>query len=123
MGLSLANLARMEPRIASVVSDSYPALIEKISDYWMSLDRAGACEICGGEGGEIDEYWLYFVLSKKGKPVSITKAALRDDVYEFFRNFRGLAYLRALRLLCPKCHLAKHQGYALVHGRVRWSRY
>jgi hypothetical protein len=32
-GLSLGNLARMEPRIASVISEDYPALVEKIGRY------------------------------------------------------------------------------------------
>jgi len=110
-GLSLANLARMEPRIASVISDNYPELVERISVYWMSLDRDGECQICGGKGNEIDEDWLYFVLDDRGKPVSIT-AEINAKI-----NCRGLAYLRAFRLLCSSCHLAKHQGYAMIQGR------
>jgi hypothetical protein len=97
-GLSLAKIARMEPRIAFVMSDDYPALVEKISAYWMSLDRSGVCEVCGGEGSEIDEDWLYFVFNRKGDPVSVA-AGVRE-------SFRGLAYLRGLRLLCSKCHIA-----------------
>jgi hypothetical protein len=49
-GLSLAKIARMEPRIAFVMSGDYPALVEKISAYWTSLDRSGVCEVCGEEG-------------------------------------------------------------------------
>jgi hypothetical protein len=109
-GLSLAKLARMEPRIAFVMSDDYPALVEKISDYWTSLDRSGVCEVCGGEGREIDEDWLYYVFTKKGKPVPGTSRIIR-------KSFRGVAYLKGLRLLCSRCHAAKHQGYALTHGK------
>jgi len=109
-GLSLAKIARMEPRIAFVMSDDYPALVEKISAYWMSLDRSGVCEVCGGEGSEIDEYWLYYVFTEKGKPVPGTSRMIR-------KSFRGIAYLKDLRLLCSKCHIAKHQGYPLTHGR------
>jgi len=112
-GLSLAQLARMESRIASVMSDNYPALVEKISEYWLSLNRKGRCEVCGGAGSEIDEEWLYFVLDEKGKPVSI------DTVKGKIGNFEGLGYLSGLRLLCPRCHLAKHQGYASTKGRER----
>lgn len=109
-GLSLAKLARMEPRIAFVMSDDYPALVEKISAYWMSLDRSGVCEVCGGEGSEIDEDWLYYVFTEKGEPVPGTSRVIR-------KSFRGMAYLKGLRLLCSKCHLAKHHGYSLTHGR------
>jgi hypothetical protein len=109
-GLSLAKLARMEPRIAFVISDDCPALVEKVGDYWMSLDRNGVCEVCGGVGNEIDEDWLYYVFTKKGEPVPGTSRVIRE-------SFRGVAYLRGLRLLCSKCHAAKHQGYALTHGK------
>jgi hypothetical protein len=109
-GLSLAKLARMEPRIAYAISDDCPALVEKIGDYWTSLDRNGVCEVCGGVGNEIDEDWLYYVFTKKGKPVPGTSRVIR-------KSFRGVAYLKGLRLLCSKCHTAKHQGYALTHGK------
>ncbi|MEB3757130.1 MAG: hypothetical protein GSR79_09805 [Desulfurococcales archaeon] len=33
------------------------------------------------------------------------------------KQYKGVAYLRRLKLLCGRCHLAKHQGYALVHGK------
>jgi hypothetical protein len=109
-GLSLAKLARMEPRIAFVMSDDYPALVEKISDYWMSLDRSGVCEVCGGEGREIDEDWLYYVFTKKGEPVPYSSRVIGE-------SFRGVAYLKGLRLLCSKYHAAKHQGYTLTHSK------
>jgi hypothetical protein len=116
-GLSLANLAWMEPRIASVISEDYPALVEKIGTYWMSLDRSGKCEVCGGDGNEIDEDWRYFVFNKKGKPVPVT--AMRSKNTVLHKSFRGIAYLVGLRLLCSNCHLAKHQGYARTHGKKR----
>jgi hypothetical protein len=109
-GLSLAKIARMEPRIAFVMSGDYPALVEKISAYWTSLDRSGVCEVCGEEGSEIDEDWLYCVFTEKGEPVPGTSRMIR-------KSFRGIAYLKGLRLLCSKCHIAKHQGYALTHGK------
>jgi hypothetical protein len=116
-GLSLANLARMEPRIASVISEDYPVLVEKISRYWASLDRGSKCEICGGDGNEIDEDWRYFVFNKKGKPVPVTTMRSKNTVLH--ESSRGIAYLEGLRLLCSKCHLAKHQGYARTHGKER----
>jgi hypothetical protein len=118
-GLSLAKLARMEPRIAFVISDDYPALVEKISAYWMSLDRSGVCEVCGGKGSEIDEDWLYFIFDDKGRPIQVAAIKLKDVVGGTLKNFTGVAHLRSLRLLCPNCHLAKHQGHALTRGRER----
>ncbi len=121
-GLNLAKLARMEPRIASVMSDSYPPLVERVSEYWKSLNRSGVCEVCGSEGWEIDEDWLYFVFNVRGKPVSITryvKLMKRPKEEIKFEKFKGVAHLRGLRLLCVNCHIAKHQGYALIHGRGR----
>jgi hypothetical protein len=116
-GLSLANLARMEPRIASVISEDYPALVEKIGEYWRSLNRNGKCEVCGGDGNEIDEDWRYFVFNDMGEPVSVTTMRSKNTVLH--ESFRGIAYLEGLRLLCSKCHLAKHQGYARTHGKER----
>jgi hypothetical protein len=116
-GLSLANLARMEPRIASIISEGYPTLVEKIGRYWMSLDRGSKCEVCGGGGNEIDEDWLYFVFKNRGKPVPVT--TMRSKSTALHKRFRGIAYLEGLRLLCSNCHLAKHQGYAHTHGRGR----
>jgi hypothetical protein len=107
----------MESRIASLISDNSPALVEEISRYWMSLDRSGKCEVCGAKGSEIDEDWLYFIFDDKGRPIQVTTIKLKDVVNEALKDFMGVAYLRSLRLLCHNCHLAKHQGYALTHGR------
>jgi 5-methylcytosine-specific restriction endonuclease McrA len=118
-GLSLAKLARMVSRIASIISDDSPALVEEISRYWMSLDRSGTCEVCGAKGSEIDEDWLYFIFDDKGKPIQVAAIKLKDVVGGTLKNFTGVAHLRSLRLLCPNCHLAKHQGHALTRGRER----
>jgi hypothetical protein len=114
-GLSLGNLARMEPRIASVISEEYPALVEKIGRYWMSLDRSGKCEVCGGDGNEIDEEWRYFVFNNVGEPVSVT--TMQSENTGIHESFMGIAYLEDLRLLCSKCHLAKHLGRAHELGK------
>ena len=42
-----------------------------------------------------------------------------DWLYYVEGGGRGVACLARLRLLCSSCHLAKHQGYALVTGRSR----
>jgi 5-methylcytosine-specific restriction endonuclease McrA len=118
-GLSLPKLARMESRIASIISDDSPALVEEISRYWMSLDRSGTCEVCGAKGSEIDEDWLYFVFDDEGKPIQVTTIKLKDVMGGTLKNFTGMAHLWSLRLLCPNCHLAKHQGHALTRGRER----
>jgi hypothetical protein len=118
-GLSLAKLARMQPRIASIISDDSPASVEEISRYWMSLDKSGTCEVCGAKGCEIDEDWLYFIFDDKGKPIQVAAIKLKDVVGGTLKNFTGVAHLRSLRLLCPNCHLAKHQGHALTRGRER----
>jgi hypothetical protein len=107
-GLSLANLADMEPRISSVISEEYPALVEKIGRYWMSLDRSGKCEVCGGDGNEIDEEWRYFVFNNVGELVSVT--TMQSENTGIHESFMGIAYLEGLRLLCSKCHAAKHLG-------------
>ena len=96
-GLSLARLARLAPQAALAVCDSCPGTVEALGRYWRGLSRGGACEVCGGPGGEVDEDWLYHVEG----------------------GGRGVACLARLRLLCSSCHLAKHQGYALVTGRSR----
>jgi hypothetical protein len=105
----------MEPRIASVISEDYPALVEKIGRYWMSLDRSGKCEVCGGDGNEIDEEWRYFVFNNVGEPVSVT--TMQSENTGIHESFMGIAYLEDLRLLCSKCHLAKHLGRAHELGK------
>lgn len=97
-GLSLAQVARMAPQAALAICDRCPEVVEEVRRYWMGLPRGGRCEVCGAPGSEIDEDWRYCVINNAGG------------------QRRGVAYLKRLRLLCEKCHLAKHQGYAQVVG-------
>jgi len=97
-GLSLAQVARMAPQAALAICDRCPEVVEEVRRYWMGLPRGGRCEVCGAPGSEIDEDWRYCVINNVGG------------------QRRGVAYLKRLRLLCEKCHLAKHQGRARVVG-------
>ena len=114
-GLSLARVARMAPQAALAVCDSCLETVEEIHRFWMTLDRNGKCGVCGEAGNEIDEDWLYCLLDKDGNLVGHKGVVILT--LEKARQYKGIAYLRSLRLLCEKCHLAKHQGYAEVHGR------
>lgn len=114
-GLSLARIARMAPQAALVVCDSCPEIMERIHHYWMTLDRGGRCEVCGETGNEIDEDWLYCIFDENGNLVS--DIAVRNPTPQKAKHYKGIAYLQRLRLLCEKCHSAKHQGHALVHRR------
>ncbi len=114
-GLSLARVARMAPQAALAICDSCPEIVERIHHYWVSLDRSGVCEVCGESGNEIDEDWLYCIFDENGNLVK--DIAVRNPTPQKTKHYKGIAYLQRLRLLCGKCHLAKHQGYALVHGR------
>lgn len=115
-GLSIANISRMSPQAALAICDSCSEIIEKISQYWMSLNRSGKCEVCNNAGREIDEVWLYCVTDENGNIVSNITTKENFTLTES-RLYKGIAYLQRLELLCEKCHLAKHQGYALVQGR------
>ena len=113
--LSLAGIARMAPQAALAICDPCPETVEKIHRYWMTLDRSGKCEVCGESGNEVDEDWLYCIFDENGNLVK--DMAIRNPTPMEARRYKGVAYLQKLKLLCEKCHLAKHQGYALVHGR------
>ena len=113
--LSLARIARMAPQATFAICNICPETVEKIHHYWMNLNRSGTCEICGGAGNEVDEDWLYYVFDENGKLVRDITAGYPPP--EKTNHYKGVAYLQRLRLLCGKCHLAKHQGYALVHER------
>ncbi|ADN49533.1 HNH endonuclease [Vulcanisaeta distributa] len=92
-GISLANIANMSPYIADAMCSGCGDAVRRVRDWWFSLNRNGPCEVCGAPGAEIDEEWDYVV---KGN--------------------EGIAVITHLRRLCRNCHLAKHQGYAKVHG-------
>ncbi len=112
-GLSLAKIARLAPQAALAICDSYDEVVEEVHEYWAGLDRSGKCEVCGRPGGEVDEDWLYCVLDyKEGETAANTASKEHGE-----KGLRGIAYLARLRLLCGRCHLAKHQGYALVHRK------
>ena len=113
--LSLAGVARMAPQVALAICNSCPEIVEEVHHFWMSLDRSGKCEVCNNPGNEIDENWLYLTFDKEGKLAS-NIATRRLELKEAER-YKGIAYLKELRLLCEKCHLAKHQGYAHVCER------
>jgi hypothetical protein len=69
------------------------------------------CSICGRRGFHVDEDWRYFLF--RGGDAICDVSSLRDT-----RGVRGVAYLVKLRVLCEKCHLVKHLGYASVQGRL-----
>jgi len=97
--ISLANLSKMDPRLARLWTDikGIEEYINKLSTWWRSLEREGKCEICGvNKAKEIDEVWEYKISEEK-----------------------GLARLTGLKLVCDKCHLAIHLGYASVIGKLQ----
>jgi len=104
-GLSIAKISMVAPQALQAVGEEYQGIATSISRYWRGLNRNGRCEVCGDPGEEWDEDWLYCIAQEK-----------RDIPGEIDVG-RGIAYLRRLRLLCKKCHLSKHQGYALVKNK------
>jgi len=106
-GLSLATLSRLAPEAALAICDWCPEVVKRVHEYWFSLDRSGACTICGKPGSEVDENWLYCLTVEESSGFSGAKL------------YRGVAYLQGLRLLCRDCHLAKHQGYAATRGKEK----
>ena len=99
-GFSLANLARLDPEVVcgvvyGGVSEICVLAINELSRWWFSLSR-DRCSVCGSRASEIDEDWRYCV-----------------------KGDAGIAVLEGLVQLCDECHLAKHLGYALTHGRFK----
>ncbi len=100
-GASLAHLARADSEVIcglfceEVNNNSCIDNLNLLHEWWFSLPR-DHCVVCGSPANEIDEDWRYYV-----------------------KNSIGLAILERLIPLCAKCHLAKHLGYARVHGRYR----
>lgn len=96
-GLSLAHLARLDPVLGEAVCRGCGWVVERLCAFWFGLERGGRCSVCGSLGGvDVDEDWRYYVC---------------DGV--------GVAVLSGLRLLCRRCHLAKHVGFAGLVGRRR----
>ena len=94
-GYSLANFARMDPLIAKVICEDCDKAVEIVKDFWFKQER-GKCSVCGEDGSDLDEDWRYYVDGQK-----------------------GISELVGIRVLCKKCHLAKHQGYAKVNGKSK----
>jgi len=99
-GVSLASLARADPdAICGVVYGSVnsdcTAIVKEFRKWWFSLPR-DQCSVCGSQASEVDEDWRYCIEANT-----------------------GIAVLERLVPLCEKCHLAKHLGYASVHGKGR----
>jgi len=98
--ISLARLARVDPEVICGVAygnsnNDYVAIINEFREWWFSLPR-DQCKVCGSQASEVDEDWRY---------------CIEDDT--------GIAVLERLVPLCEKCHLAKHLGYATIHGKGR----
>ncbi len=98
-GLSLAGLAGLTryniDALARLVPH-LPEVAEELERAWRSLPRE-RCEVCGSTGRlQVDEVWVYRV----GEGC-------------------GVAELTGLRVLCWKCHLAKHIGYASVRRQTQ----
>jgi len=99
-GFSLANLARLDSEVVcgivyGGVDEVCVLAINELSRWWFSLSR-DRCSVCGSRASEIDEDWRYCV-----------------------KGDAGIAVLEGLVQLCDECHLAKHLGYALTHGRSK----
>jgi len=96
-GLSLAHLARLDPVLGEAICSGCGWVVERLYTFWFGLERGGRCSVCGGLGGvDVDEDWRYYVCGGA-----------------------GLAVLSGIRLLCRRCHLAKHVGFASLVGRRR----
>jgi hypothetical protein len=109
-GVNLAKLARMSIIEAESLCPNCSSIIVELRGFWRRLER-GVCSVCNERGFHVDEEWRYFLL-RSGEPVCDV-FSLKDT-----RGVKGVAYLAELRVLCEKCHLAKHLGYASKTGRL-----
>jgi hypothetical protein len=103
--VSLAKLARLSAGEVEALEPGSTRTVVELRRYWWSIDRR-ACSVCGERGRHVDEEWEYYVVAGG----------------EFVCNLigdRGVARLVRVRVLCERCHLAKHLGYASVTGRLR----
>jgi hypothetical protein len=99
-GISLANLARVDPEVICGVAygnsnSDCVSIVNRFKSWWFSLPR-DQCRVCGSRATDIDEDWRYCI-----------------------ENNVGIAVLEGLVPFCEKCHLAKHLGYAAIHGKGR----
>jgi hypothetical protein len=104
-GVSLARLVRLSAGEVEALEPGSASTVAELRRYWWSIERR-ACSICGERGGHVDEEWEYYVVAGGELTCSLTGDS-------------GVAYLVRVRVLCERCHLAKHLGYASVTGRLR----
>lgn len=115
-GYSLSSLARLSPVLAEVVCEDCGGVVGELLGYWKSIPRGGACSVCGALGArDVDEEWVYVVY--EGERPLPQLPDMRDPMSR--ARYSGEAILLGVRLLCGKCHLSKHQGYARVTGKGR----
>jgi hypothetical protein len=108
-GLSLAKLARLSPLTATAICDGCDDVVKGLKSFWKRLERR-VCSVCGSSASHIDEDWRYYVYGAGNK-------VLCNNDLDSERIARGVAYLRALKPLCLRCHMAKHQGFARVSSK------
>ena len=99
-GISLARLARADPEVICGVAyssndNTCVVIVNEFRKWWFSLPR-DHCRVCDSPASEVDEDWRYCI-----------------------EDGTGIAVLERLVPLCEKCHLAKHLGYASIHGKGR----
>jgi len=103
--VNLASLVRLSAGEVEALEPDSTSTIVELRRYWWSINRR-TCSVCSERGGHVDEEWEYYVVSGGELTCSLTGDS-------------GVAYLARIRVLCEKCHLAKHLGYASVTGRLR----
>jgi len=104
-GVNLASLVRFSAGEVEALEPGSTSTVVELRRYWWSIDRR-TCSVCGERGRHVDEEWEYYVVAGGELTCSLTGDS-------------GVAYLARVRVLCEKCHLAKHLGYASVTGRLR----
>jgi hypothetical protein len=103
--INLARLVRLSASEVEALEPGSTSVVVELRRYWWSIDRR-ACSVCGERGSHVDEEWEYYVVAGG----ELTCSLVGDS---------GLARLARVRVLCERCHLAKHLGYASVTGRLR----
>ena len=104
-GVNLAKLVRLSAGEAEMLEPGSTSVVAELRRYWWSIDRR-ACSVCGERGRHVDEEWEYYVVASGELACNLVGDS-------------GVAYLARVRVLCERCHLAKHLGYASAIGRLR----
>jgi hypothetical protein len=102
--VNLARLVRLSAGEVEALEPGSTSTIVELRRYWWSINRR-TCSVCGERGRHVDEEWEYYVVAGG----EFTCSLIGDS---------GIAHLARIRVLCEKCHLAKHLGYASVTGRL-----